>query len=157
PTLLLFALARIGAGAGRAFDPAHTSLLADYYPPEERARVYSYRQFAVVAGGLLGPVIAGFVAGFLPWQTVFVVVGARALVLAWFALRMREPVRGEQERRVQGATEDDALTAERAPSIGESFRIVWNVRTLRRILYALPFLIGPGLGIVTLTSLYYDR
>ena len=56
-----------------------------------------------------------------------------------------------------GADEDTAQTAERPPSMGESLRVAWNVRSLRRILYALPFLIGPALAIVTLFALYYDE
>ncbi|HUR77657.1 MAG TPA: MFS transporter [Acidimicrobiales bacterium] len=156
PTLLLFALFRMGAGAGRAFDPAHTSLIADYYPPDERARAYSLRTFANVLGGFIGPVVAGFIAAVVPWQYVFVLFAVPALFIAGFAFRLREPVRGEQERRLQGASEQDALTAERPPSVGEAFRIAWNVRTLRRILYALPFLVGPGLGILSLFSLFYS-
>ncbi len=156
PALLMFALTRVGAGAGRAFEPAHTSLLADYYPPEARARVYSYRTFANQLGGAIGPVFAGVVASFLPWQYVFVLLAIPALIVGWFALRLREPVRGEQERRLQGASEEDALRADRPPSVGEAFRVAWNVRTLRRILYALPFLVGPGLGILTLFSLFYE-
>jgi len=157
PTLLLFTLTRLGAGIGRTMDPAHNSLLADYYPPESRAGVYSYKQLAFVLGGLIGPLAAGLVASLFVWQAAFVVLAIPAFVAAWFALtRMREPVRGEQERRILGASEEVALTAERPPSLGEAMRIGWSVRTLRRILYAVPFLVGPGLAILSLLSLFYD-
>jgi branched-chain amino acid transport system ATP-binding protein len=157
PTLLLFTITRVGAGAGRAFDPTHASLLADYYPPDSRAGVYAYRQFAVLLGGASGPLIAGAVASVFVWQLAFVVLAIPALIVAVIAVtRMREPVRGEQERRLLGATEEEALTAERPPSLSEAFRVAWGVRTLRRILYALPFLVGPGLAILGLFSLYYE-
>jgi branched-chain amino acid transport system ATP-binding protein len=156
PTLLLFTLMRVGSGAGQAFAPAHSSLLADYYPPDARASVFAYRQFAMLAGGALGPVLAGFIASFAPWQLVFIVLAVPAIILAVAAARLREPVRGAWERRLQGASEEDALVEERPPSVGEAFRVAWNVRTLRRILYALPFLVGPGLAILTLFSLFFD-
>jgi branched-chain amino acid transport system ATP-binding protein len=157
PTLLLFTLTRVGAGAGRAFDPVHNSLLSDTYPPDARAGVFAYRQLAVILGGAVGPIVAGALAAFAPWQVVFIVIAVPAFALAWLAATaVREPVRGEQERRLQGASEQDALTAERPPSVGEAFRIAWNVRTLRRVLYALPFLVGPGLAVLTLFSLYYQ-
>ncbi|HVT76771.1 MAG TPA: MFS transporter [Acidimicrobiales bacterium] len=157
PTLLLFTLTRVGAGAGRAFDPVHNSLLSDYYPPDARAQVFAYRQLAVILGAGLGPLAAGLIASVAPWQVAFIVIAIPAFALAAIVvLRLREPVRGEQERRLQGATEEDALTAERAPSVGEAFRIAWNVRTLRRVLYALPFLVGPGLAVLTLFSFYYQ-
>ena len=158
PTVLLFTLTRGLAGFGRTLDPAHTSLLADYYPAELRATAYSYRQLAVELGRGLGPLLAGVVAGLLVWQASFIVIALPALVIAVVALtRMREPVRGEQERRAMGAAEEVALTAERPPSLSEAFRISWNVRALRRILYSLPFLIGPALAILSLLSLYFDE
>jgi ABC-type branched-subunit amino acid transport system ATPase component/MFS family permease len=157
PTLLLFTISRAGAGIGRAMDPAHNSLLADYYPPESRAGVYSYRQLAVVLGGLIGPLAAGFIASVFVWQAAFVVFAIPAFLASWVILvKLREPARGEQERRALGADETAAMTEERPPSAGEAFRIAWNVRTLRRILYALPFLVGPALAILSLFSLFFE-
>jgi ABC-type branched-subunit amino acid transport system ATPase component/predicted MFS family arabinose efflux permease len=157
PTILLFTVTRASAGLGRTLDPAHLSLLADYSPPENRTGVYAYRQLAAEIGRGIGPLLAGAIAALFVWQMAFIALGIPALVISFVAFaRMREPVRGEQERRAMGAEEELALTAERPPSMGESFRVAWSVRTLRRILYAVPFLVGPGLAIVTLLSLYYD-
>ena len=36
-------------------------------------------------------------------------------------------------------------------------RILWQVRTLRRIWYSLPFLAASIIGLLTLTSLYYEQ
>src|SRR5690606_40884863 len=55
------------------------------------------------------------------------------------SLRLREPVRGRFERRAMGAGDDVARTEEDAPSWAESSRIVWQVRSLRRVYIALPF------------------
>ena len=47
------------------------------------------------------------------------------------------------ERKMMGANEDTMLTEDIPPSFAESWRIVWSVRTLRRIFYSLPFLARP--------------
>ena len=158
PTILLFTVARAAGGIGRTMDPAHNSLLADYFPPGARASVYAGRQLAVEIGRGLGPLLAGAVAALLVWQAAFIAIAIPTFVLGYasFAL-MREPVRSEQERRAAGAGEEVALAAERPPSFEESLRVAWNVRTLRRVIYSLPFLIGPLLAFVTLLNLYYDE
>ncbi len=43
------------------------------------------------------------------------------------------------------------------PSFAESIRILWQVGTLRRIWYSLPFLAAAFIGLITLTSLYYEQ
>jgi branched-chain amino acid transport system ATP-binding protein len=55
-----------------------------------------------------------------------------------------------------GADEEVANTAQRPPSLGEGMRIAWNVRTMRRILFALPFLVGSSLGILQLLGFYFQ-
>src|SRR5581483_2705220 len=127
-------------------------------PPEARASVFAYRQLAVLVGGGLGPLVAGGIAALFVWQVAFIAIAIPGLVIAIVAfVFMREPVRGVQERLALGADAEVAETAERPPSLGESFRVAWSVRTLRRIIYALPFLVGAGLAILTLISLYYDE
>ena len=48
-------------------------------------------------------------------------------------------------------------TDEIPPSFAESVRILWQVGTLRRIWYSLPFLAASFIGLITLTSLYYEQ
>jgi ABC-type branched-subunit amino acid transport system ATPase component len=43
------------------------------------------------------------------------------------------------------------------PSFAESVRILWQVGTLRRIWYSLPFLAAAFIGLTTLTSLFYEQ
>ena len=56
-----------------------------------------------------------------------------------------------------GASAEVADTEETPPSWAESFRIVWQVRTLRRIFVALPFVAVAIVGLSTLSGLYYDE
>ncbi|MHB1911546.1 MAG: MFS transporter, partial [Acidimicrobiales bacterium] len=158
PSILLFAIARAGCSLNKSTDPAQYSLISDWYPPAVRPGVFSFRQMAFEAGSALGPILAGAIAAVTLWQFTFVLEAIPMALLAVIAfLRLREPVRGEQERRAQGLAEDKVMEEERPPSFGESVRIAWSVRTLRRIIYALPFLAGAGLGLATLSSVYYNQ
>ena len=55
---------RIGAGIGRAVvTPTHSSLLSDYYEPAARVKVFSAHRQANSVGQILGPLLAGVIAG----------------------------------------------------------------------------------------------
>ena len=51
-----------------------------------------------------------------------------------------------------GATEETIQTEEIAPSFAEAWRIAWQVKTLRRIWYSLPFLAAAVIGLAALLS-----
>ena len=56
--LILLTVARSGSSLGKAvIDPTHNSLIADYYPIESRARVYSFHRGANALGAFIGPLI----------------------------------------------------------------------------------------------------
>ena len=162
PTVLLFAIARAGSGLNQAANSTHYSLMSDWYPPEVRPGVFAFRQMATEAGAALGPLVAGAIAAVTLWQVTFIIEALPLAGLAYYAFRhLREPARGQQDRWSQGVgplgdVEDD-LDVERPPSFGESLRISWSVRTLQRIILAIPFLVGATLGLATLTSVYYDQ
>jgi branched-chain amino acid transport system ATP-binding protein len=150
--------ARAGAGLGRAVnDPTHNSLLADYYDIPARPRVYAVHRYANALGQFLGPLAGGLIAYALGWRAPFVVFAVITAFFVVLSFRLREPVRGRFERRAMGASADVADTEEQPPSWAESFRIVWQVRTLRRIFVALPFVAIAIVGLLTLSGLYYDE
>ena len=150
--------ARAGAGLGRAVnDPVHNSLLADYYDIPARPRVYAVHRYANALGQFLGPMSAGLIAYAFGWRAPFLVFGIVTGVFVLLTLRLREPVRGHYERKAMGASAEVADTEETPPSWAESFRIVWQVRTLRRIFVALPFVAVAIVGLSTLSGLYYDE
>ena len=157
-TVLLLVLARTGSGMGRAVvTPTHNSLIADYYPTEVRADVFGFHRIANAVGSFTGAVFAGLLAHQFGWRAPFFVFVVPTVVFVVLGLRLREPGRGTWERRAAGA--DDAIvnTDEIPPSFAESIRILWAVRTLRRIWYSLPFLASSVIGLVTLTALYYQE
>lgn len=101
---------RTGVGVGEsALNPTATSLIADYFPQNSRARAYGI--FA--AGASIGTVVAYLLGGFLyavfsnigemaipvigtvkPWQATFVAVGLPGLAISLLViLTVREPTR----------------------------------------------------------------
>ena len=157
PALAFLVIARIGAGFGRQVNqPTHQSLLADYYPPEARAGVYSMWRLANPLGQFVAPLAAGGIAYFFGFRAPFVLLAIPTLVFVMLASRLKDPVRGVHERRARGADEEVALTEEEAPTWEESWRTLNGVKTLRRVWRSLPFLIGGALGIGILTPLYYE-
>jgi MFS family permease len=77
------AIARIGVGAGEsgAIPPAQ-SLIADYFPPLQRARAIAIFTSAAIAGYLLGFGVGGYLAATQGWRMAFLVAGVPGLVLA---------------------------------------------------------------------------
>jgi ABC-type branched-subunit amino acid transport system ATPase component/predicted MFS family arabinose efflux permease len=157
-TIWMLWIARSGSGMGRAVvTPTHNSLLADYYPIEKRTDVYGFHRIGTAVGSFVGAFFGGILAYFFGWRTPFFVFVLPTLIFVYFGWRLREPLRGHYEREAAGANAEAIATDEVPPSFAESVRILWQVRTLRRIWYSLPFLAVSIIGLVTLTSLYYDQ
>ncbi|MGH9211071.1 MAG: MFS transporter [Acidimicrobiales bacterium] len=157
PTLWFLATARTGAGLGRAVnDPVHNSLLADYYDIPVRSRVYSVHRYANAFGQFAGPLAAGLIAFSFGWRVPFIIFAFVTATFVVLAVRLREPIRGRFERKAAGASDEVLETEEEPPSWAESWRILWQVRTLRRVYYALPFLAIAVVGLLLLGSLYYE-
>jgi MFS family permease len=103
-TLLLsrVLLGLVSATAG----PAIASLTGDYFPSNERARVYGYILTGEIAGTAVGFVLCGTVASILSWQAAFWVLAIPGLFLARSLWRtVPEPMRGGQSRLVRGTTD----------------------------------------------------
>jgi ABC-type branched-subunit amino acid transport system ATPase component/MFS family permease len=157
-SLWMLGIARAGSGFGRAVnDPVHNSLIADYYDIPVRPRVYSVHRYANALGQFLGPFSAGLIAYAVGWRWPFIIFSVLTAFFVILAFRLHEPMRGRFERRAMGVSDEVANTEEEPPSWAESFRIVWQVRSLRRIYYALPFLAVAVVGLLTLGGLYYEE
>jgi MFS family permease len=104
----LFA-ARVGVGVGEAtLNPCASSLIADYFPPKERAKAFGFYTMATAFASIITYLISSFLLqalkeyesapspflGLYRWQLVFVLVGLLGLIpTIVFALTVREPVR----------------------------------------------------------------
>jgi branched-chain amino acid transport system ATP-binding protein len=158
PNVVLLAGARAGAGMGRAVvTPTHFSLLADYYPPGIRSKVFGTHRAANSVGQFIGPILAGGLALWFGWRAPFVLFVVPTLVFVTLAHRLPEPPRGAHERRAAGATEAACLTEEQPPRFADGCRELWRIRSLRRVWYALPFAATVIVGFGSLFSIFYEQ
>jgi MFS family permease len=90
---LLLARAAVGVGEA-AYATLAPAMLADFYPPERRNRVFTYFYVATPVGSAIGFVLGGFLGEHVGWRAAFLAVGLPGLLVAALALAMKEPVRG---------------------------------------------------------------
>ena len=89
-------LFRMGVGVGEAggVAPAY-SLVADYFPPHQRARALAAFAFGIPLGTAAGTLVGGLLAATYGWRTAFIVVGLVGVLLAPVLLfTVRNPTRG---------------------------------------------------------------
>ena len=116
---------RVGVGIGEAGGsaPSH-SLIADYFPPERRARA-----LAVLSMGLHVGIFIGLVIGSRfneDWRNAFLIVGLPGIALALLVrLTVREPPRGASEI---------VAIADDVPGLRETFETLMRLQSVRWIL-----------------------
>ena len=89
-------LFRMGVGVGEAggVAPAY-SLIADYFPPNQRARALAAFAFGIPLGTAAGTLVGGLLAATYGWRTAFIVVGLLGLLIApLLRMTVKDPVRG---------------------------------------------------------------
>jgi len=148
------AVARLGNGVGRLVnDPIHTSLLADYYRPEDRPAIFSFHRNAVYMGAIVGSGLAGLLASLFSFRVAFAVLVLPIVATALLATRLKEPLRGGTD------DESAALAAadEAPPPFGEAVRTLFAVRTLKRQYMAWIFIGAGFLPLAFLLPLFLDR
>ena len=120
----MLAAARIGVGIGEASaSPAAYSMISDSFPKERRATALSIYSSGLYIGGALSLPIGGFVVsrwnaaypdpsfapmGLAGWQAAFLAVGLPGLLLAFWVLTLREPMRGASDGMPQPVVRPNA-------------------------------------------------
>jgi ABC-type branched-subunit amino acid transport system ATPase component/predicted MFS family arabinose efflux permease len=154
---LQFGGAIMFSGIGKAsVEPIHGSLIADYYPPEARGRVYGLHQSANAVGAATGPALAGLIAHFFGWRWVFVVLAFPSVFAGLAALRLKDPGRGRHEADALDTTVDADASEVRVPLM-TAIRRLTAIRTLRYLYVGIGLL---GFGLIsgpTLMSVYFDE
>jgi branched-chain amino acid transport system ATP-binding protein len=113
------------------------SLVADYYPVEDRGRVFALLGVFARIGSLAAPFTVAYGVSRYGWRSATVFFGAPLILMGALALwKLRDPVRGYMERKAVGATEEEALEEEEPLSFGEAWRSIMGIRTLRRLFVA---------------------
>lgn len=94
-------IARLAIGVGEAAGtPTAHALIADYFPPERRARALSVYSAGASAGVILAYLIGGFIQELWGWRGVFLALGAPGVALALLVrATVREPRRGRFESK----------------------------------------------------------
>lgn len=112
-------LARMGVGVGEAGGtPPATSMIADLYPPQERATALGIYTGGIGLGIMAGFALGGYVYELWGWRAAFFAAGIPGLILALIVrFGIQEPVRGLADQR-----RDDSP----APSIGETLKFIFS-------------------------------
>jgi predicted MFS family arabinose efflux permease len=99
---LSLAAARVGVAVGEAGGvPPSYSLIADFFPPESRARALAFYSLGVPLGLGAGTAAGGWIASEFGWRTAFFVVAAPGILLsALLLIFVREPERGRLDHAV---------------------------------------------------------
>src|SRR5213075_3164024 len=76
-------LFRLGVGVGEAGGVAPSyALIADYFPPERRARALAIYSLGIPLGLAGGTLAGAYIASWIDWRAAFVAVGMLGLLLA---------------------------------------------------------------------------
>ena len=74
---------RLGVGVGEAGGVAPSyALIADYYPPERRARALAIFSLGIPLGLALGTLIGAYLAAWIDWREAFIAMGIAGIALA---------------------------------------------------------------------------
>ena len=74
---------RLGVGIGEAGGVAPSyALIADYYPPERRARALAIFSLGIPLGLALGTLIGAYLAAWVNWRAAFLTMGIAGIALA---------------------------------------------------------------------------
>jgi len=114
-SIVLWSLAMIAAGASTSFEmllvsrlalgavtatsgPTLTSLIGDYFEPNERGKIYGFILTGELIGAVTGLLISGNAAA-ISWRLAFWVLVIPSVILAWAVWRLLpEPARGGASR-----------------------------------------------------------
>lgn len=143
---------RFGAGISKANTlPVHSSLLADTYPISVRGRIAGTTAMVGRIVAAISPLLVGGIAvaaGGVEnagWRWAFYLLGLPVAVAAVVAFRIKEPPRGQWEKKDIYTT--DVVEEDDAPvSMEAGFARIWQIRTMRSVVVAfsaLGFIIFP--------------
>jgi len=106
PNYRLFVAARASTGIDDSSYPGIFTLVADYFGPHLRGKVYGLLQLTQPIGYLVGLVLALTLAPSLGWRNIFYITGALGIALAILIFfGIKEMPRGKAEPEFEGMAE----------------------------------------------------
>jgi MFS family permease len=165
---------RSALGFGQAVtEPACASLLADYYPAEQRGLAFSIQQALVFVGFGLGLGLGGFVGAHLGWRAAFLIVGTPGALIAIAVYRLREPRRGAADRLHLGLDADGGdeievtkgvlddgprqFLRDMVAGLRADLRTIWNITTMRYALVGVSSLLFTVTAVAAALPQFYER
>ena len=142
--------ARIGVGIGEAgcSPPAH-SMIADYYPAEQRATALGIYSLGIPIGIMFGLFAGGWINEFFGWRVAFFVVGVPGIILALVVrFTLAEPPRGLAEGRADSGSQ---------PGVSETLAYLWQKKSFRHMSFAAALTAFVGYGFVTWAPAFLIR
>ncbi len=102
PTYSTFLVTRSSTGIDDSSYPGLYSLIADYFPPKARGKVYGLLQIAMPMGYLIGMVMALVLGGVIGWRSIFYITGSLGVLMAIVIFfGVKEPERGTSEPELE--------------------------------------------------------
>jgi ABC-type branched-subunit amino acid transport system ATPase component/predicted MFS family arabinose efflux permease len=153
--------ARLGVGVAKSnSQPVHSSLIADTYPISARGRVSASLAMGARLVGVLSPIVVGGIValagGSNGWRWPFFLLGLPVAVVAFFAFKLREPPRGQYEKKdVLGEVIEDEQPA--PISVEAAFARLLQIKTLKTVIVAFAAI---GFGLFTgsvLSNLFMEE
>ena len=148
---------RFGAGIAKANTlTVHGSLLADTYPISLRGRIAAAISIVGRSVQAISPLLVGGIAIVFGWRWPFLLLGLPVAVVAVLAFRMKEPPRGQWEKKaVLGEVIEDA---DAAPiSMEAAFARLMRIRTLRTVVIGFAALGFSLFTVPVLASLFMEE
>ena len=120
PTYSTFLVSRASTGIDDSSYPGLYSLIADYFGPSVRGKVYGLLQLAQPLGYMIGLVVATMLVGSLGgWRGVFYITGSLGLLLALVIfLGVREAPRGKSEPEMENLEQIGVYRFDKKTALG---------------------------------------
>ncbi|WP_084399007.1 spinster family MFS transporter [Henriciella aquimarina] len=143
-------LARMGVGVGESGGtPPATSMIADLYPPQQRAFALGVYTTGIGFGIMVGYILGAFVYAHFGWRAAFFAAGIPGLILALLVrFTVTEPIRGFADARE---------TTEEAPGFLETLKFMLSQQSYILILLGCLMLCITANAFVAFTSSYLQR
>ncbi len=118
PTYSAFMATRASTGVDDSSYPGLYSLVADYFGPQTRGKIYGLLQLTAPLGYLVGTLLALGLRDLIGWRGVFYLTGSLGLVVAVLILfGVREAPRGRSEPELAGLEQIGIYRFDRAVAL----------------------------------------